>query len=158
MQFLNMVCMLHTIFCLATYLMMDKTKRKALRRCHQDLRTHIIVNDFLPSLHVDADGFLKDLESGRIRKYTGNMEQVDELIDILVTKENKDFDHFCVVLEKEGYHVWSEKLMEAAGLSKWQQLSGTAMLAALQISEYLRPDTHCTIVHDSLTQWQYPIL
>ena len=79
---------------------------------------HIAVNDFLPSLHVDADGFLTELESGRIRKYTGNIEQVDELFDILVTKENKDFDHFCVVLEKEGYHVWSGKLREAAGLSK----------------------------------------
>ena len=110
--------MLHTIFCLATYLMMDESRRKALQRCHQDLRTHITVKDFLPSLHVDADGFLTDMESGRIRKYTGNMEQVDELINILVTKENKDFDHFCVVLEKEGYHVWSKKLREAAGLGK----------------------------------------
>ena len=113
-----MVYMLHTIFCLATYLMMDETRRRALRRCHQELRRHIAVNDFLPSLHVDADGFLTELESGRIRKYTGNIEQVDELFDILVTKKNKDFDHFCVVLEKEGYHVWSEKLREAAGLGK----------------------------------------
>ena len=102
---------------------MDESRRKALRRCHQDLRTHITVNDFLPSLHVDADGFLTDLESGRIRKYTGNMEQVDELIEILVTKDNKGFDHFCVVLE-EGYHVWSEKLREVAGLGKRQQLGG----------------------------------
>ena len=125
-----MVCMLHTIFCLATYLMMDKTRRKALRRCHQDLRRHITVTDFLPSLHVDADGFLTDLESGRIRKHTGNREQVDELIDILVTKENKDFDHFCVVLE-EGYHVWSEKLIEAAGLGKQQQLSCMVTLVVL---------------------------
>ena len=130
MQFLNMVFMLYVIFCLATYLMMDDSKRKALRRCHQDLRTHIIVNDFLPSLHVDADGFLTDLESGRIKRHTGNIDQVDELIEILVTKDNKDFDHFCVVLEK-GYHVWSEKLREGAGLGKRQQLSGMITLVTL---------------------------
>ena len=117
-----MVCILHTLFCLATYLKMNDSRRKALRRYHQDLRTHITVNDFLPSLHVDADGFLTDLESGKIRKCTGNIEQVDELIEILVTKENNDFDHFCVALE-EGYHVWSAKLRETAGLGKRQQLS-----------------------------------
>ena len=126
-----MVCILHTIFCLATYLKMNDSRRKALRQCHQDLRRQIAVTDFLPSLHVDADGFLTDSESGRIRKHTGNMEQVDELIEILVTKENKDFDHFCVVLEKDGYHVWSEKLIEAAGLGKQQQLSCMVTLVVL---------------------------
>ena len=40
-----------------------------------------------------------------------------------VEKEDKDFDHFCVVLENEGYHVWSEKLREATGICKRQQLS-----------------------------------
>ena len=79
---------------------------------------------------MDADGFLTDLESGRIRKHTGNIDQVDELFDILVTKDNKDFDHFCVILE-EGYHVWSEKLREAAGLGKWQQLDGMEILVTL---------------------------
>ena len=99
---------------------MDDSRRKALRRCHQGLRTNITVNDFLPSLHVDADGFLNDVESGRIRNLTGNIEQVDEMIEILVTKDNKDFDHFCVILEK-GHPVWSEKLREAAALGKRQQ-------------------------------------
>ena len=122
MLFVNMVCMLSTIFCLATYLMMDNSRRKALRWCHQDPRMHITFNDSLPSLHVDADGFLTDVESDKIRKHTGNIEQVDELIEMLATKDNKDFSHFCIVLE-EGYHVWSEKLREAAGLSKQHQLS-----------------------------------
>ena len=38
-----------------------------------------------------------------------------------VQKEDKDFnqfDHICVVLENEGYHVWSQKLRKAVGLSK----------------------------------------
>ena len=109
---------------------MDDSRTKALRQCHPDLRSHLRVNDFLPSLHVHAGGFLTDVESGRIRRHTGNIDQVDELIEILVTKDNKDFDHFCVVLEK-GYHVWSEKLREGAGLGKRQQLSCMITLVTL---------------------------
>ena len=128
---------------------MDESRRRALRQCHPDLRTQIRVNDFLPSLYVLAGGFLNDVESGRIRQHTGNIEQVDEMIDILVTKDNKDFDHFCVVLE-EGYHVWSENLREAAGLGKRQQLSGMVTLVTS-----LFP---CHAVHESLIQWQYSFL
>ena len=109
---------------------MDESRKKALRQCHPDLRTQIRVNDFLPSLHVYAGGFLNDVESGRIKQHSRNIEQVDEMIEILVTKDNKGFDHFCVVLE-EGYHVWSEKLREAAGLGKQQQLSCMVTLVVL---------------------------
>ena len=117
-QFFNLVCMLHAIFCLATYLMMDDSRRKALRQCQQDLRMLIRVNDFLPSLHVHARGFLNDVESDSIRKHKGYVKQVDELVDILVTKENKDFNHFCIILEKNGCNVSSEKLRRAAGLGE----------------------------------------
>ena len=91
--------------------------RKALRQCHQNLRTQITVTNFLPSLHVDAGGFLTDVESASI-KSKGNIEKVDELIDILVKKENRDFDYFCIVLEKEGYVKEANKLREVAGLGK----------------------------------------
>ena len=32
-----------------------------------------------------------------------NIKKVNELIDVLVKKENRDFEYFCIVLEKEGY-------------------------------------------------------
>ena len=102
---------------------MDDSKKKAIRKYHPDLRTGITVTHFLPSLHVDAGGFLTDVESDSIKKNGGNVEQVDELIDVLVKKENKDFDYFCVVLEKAGCQAWSNRLKEAAGLGKRQQLS-----------------------------------
>ena len=130
-QFFNLVCMLHAIFCLATYLMMDDSRRKALRQCQQDLRMLIRVNDFLLSLHVHAGGFLNDAESDSIRKHKGYVKQVDELVDILVTKENKDFDHFCIILEKNGHHVSSEKLRKAAGLGERQQPSCMVTLVTL---------------------------
>ena len=102
---------------------MDESRKKALRKHHPDLRTGITVIHFLPSLHVDAEGFLTDVESDSIKQNSGNVEQVDMLIDVLVKKENKDFDYFCAVLKKEGYQLWSNRLKGAAGLGKQQQLS-----------------------------------
>ena len=101
---------------------MDAARKKALWQCHPDLRTSIRVADFLPSLHVYAGGFLNDVENDSIRKKKGHVKQVDELMDILLKKESKNFDYFCTVLEKEGYKLWSDKLREAAGIGK-QQLS-----------------------------------
>ena len=93
------------------YIMMDAPMRKALRQCHQNLRTQITVTNFLPSLHIDAGGFLTDVVSVRI-KSKGNIKKVDELIDVLVKKENRDFEYFCIVLEKEGYAKAANKLRE----------------------------------------------
>ena len=103
---------------------MDDRVKKALRQYHLELRTGIIVSHFLPCLHKDAGGFLTDVEIASIaaKKTGGNLEQVDELIEVLVRKENKDFDYFCDVLERNGCEVWSHKLKVAAGLSKHPQL------------------------------------
>ena len=105
---------------------MDESKKEALRQCHPNLREDITVADILPSLriHVSVKGLLNDAEYDSIRKKQED-QQFDELMDILLTKENKDFDYFCTVLEKEGYTLWSEKLKEVAGLGKRQQLSCT---------------------------------
>ena len=69
------------------------------------------VSDFLPSVHIDVGGFFAEVESDKIKaKCTGGtVDQVNELIDILVRKENKDFDYFCDVLEKEGYPSCSSR-------------------------------------------------
>ena len=97
---------------------MDDRRKKALHLCHADLRTGITVTDILPKLHIDAGGFLTELESTTIRdkKTAGNVEQVDELVRVLATKETKDFDYFCDVLKKEGRLSYSNKLIVAAGL------------------------------------------
>ena len=62
------------------------------------------------------------MENDCIKNKKGHVQQVDELIDILVRKESKDFDYFCTVLKKKGYKVWSDKLKNAADLGKRQQL------------------------------------
>ena len=114
---------LNPMGCVAITPTMDESRKKALQKHHPELRTGITVIHLLTSLHVDVGGFLTDVESDSINQNRGNVEQVDELIDVLVTKENKDFDYFCLVLEKEGCQAWSNRLKEAAGLGKQQHLS-----------------------------------
>ena len=93
---------------------MDDARKRALREHHSDLRTGIRVNNLLPDLHCDAGGFLTDVESPTISSKSCNVSQVDELIVILLTKENRDFDSFCRVLKKGGYSGWSERLNHSA--------------------------------------------
>ena len=92
---------------------MDDRKKRALRQCHSDLRTGITVTHFLPKLHIDAGGFLSDVEFSEISDKNDNVKQVDILVDVLLKKENEDFDYFCDVLEKEGYRSCSNKLKVA---------------------------------------------
>lgn len=99
---------------------MDGRRRTAIRQCHPSLRTGINVSQLLPRLHIGAGGFLTDVENANIsdQQICGNVKQVDELIDVLLKKQNRDFDYFCDVLEKEGFEAVSKELKGAAGVGK----------------------------------------
>ena len=99
---------------------MEARRQAALRRYHPDLRTGIIVKNFLPDLHQDAGGFLTDVEFSIVGGRSGQVDKVDELIKILLTKDDKHFDAFCRVLSKQGYRTWSDRLRQAAGSGQWQ--------------------------------------
>ena len=85
---------------------MDESKKGALRTHHQGLRTGLLVGNILPDLRP----VLTDAEYSRIRDRADNPSRVGELIDVLLTKENRYFDAFCTALEKNGYEHWVEKL------------------------------------------------
>ncbi len=104
---------------------MDERKREALRRHHSDLRTGIIVKNFLPDLHRDAGGFLTDVESLVVGEKNGQIEKVDELVKILLTKEDRDFDAFCRVLSKHGYKTWSDRLRTSSKSGQWESDRGS---------------------------------
>lgn len=93
---------------------MDDARKSAIRKHHSDLRTGIIVKNLLPDLHCAAGGFLTDVESLTISSKTCNVSQVDEVVAVLLTKEDRDFDSFCRVLKKGGYSRWSERLNHSA--------------------------------------------
>ena len=85
---------------------MDESKRRALRRHHQGLRTGLLVGNILPALR----SVLTDAEYICVREREDNTSRVDELIDVLLTKENRHFDAFCDALEQNGYEHWAVKL------------------------------------------------
>ena len=95
---------------------MDVGRKKALREQQEDFRgTGIIIKNIFPRLHKDAGGFLDDVELIQVTSKEGNVAQVDELFAILLTKENKDFDLFCTIVER--YNATRAKnLRKAAGL------------------------------------------
>ena len=94
---------------------MDFPRESALRRQHLALRRSISVISLLRYLRCSEGGFLTEEEYASITDQSDNAEQVDELIKVLLTKKDKDFEWFCDILKKHSYKWWSEKLKEAAG-------------------------------------------
>ena len=89
---------------------MDERRKEALRSHHQALRTGLLVGNVLPALRP----VLTDVEYSRVREREDNISRVDELIETLLTKENRHFDAFCAVLERNGYEHWARTLQEEA--------------------------------------------
>ena len=87
---------------------MDESRKWALMRHHQGLRTGLLVGNILPALRP----VFTDAEYSRIRDREDNISRVDEVIEILLTKENSHFDAFCTALEKNGYEHWAKKLQK----------------------------------------------
>ena len=87
---------------------MDESKKGALRTHHQRLRAGLLVGNILPALRP----VLTDVEYSRIRDREDNPSRVDELIDVLLTKENRHFDAFCDALEQNGYEHWAKTLQK----------------------------------------------
>ena len=87
---------------------MDEKRRGALKKHHQGLRTGLLVGNILPALRT----VLTDVEYDQVEEREDNVARVDELIKILLTKENRHFDAFCTALEKNGYEHWAKKLQK----------------------------------------------
>ena len=91
--------------------MMDEVHLRVLRENHQKFRTKLIVVNVLPELR----SYFTEVEYSQVESKSGNVAQVDELLRILLTKENEHFDGFCRVLERNGYRHWAQQLRGTAG-------------------------------------------
>ena len=90
-------------------LTMDETTEKArgaLMTYHTDLRSGLLIENFLPALRP----LLTTVEYSRVDGKEDNVAKVDELIRILVTKEYQHFEGFCTALADNGYKHWADKL------------------------------------------------
>lgn len=70
---------------------------------------------------------------------------MDELIEVLLQKENRDFDSFCAVLEKHSYNAMGERLKEG----------GTLPIIAVLYSRCARPQSEVTICHVASQRGMY---
>lgn len=77
-----------------------------LRHWHSELRTGIIVQNVLPDLRP----LLTPVEYANVDDSKGNVDAVNALVGILLTKDESIFDGFCSALEKNGYPFWASKL------------------------------------------------
>lgn len=89
---------------------MEAQKKRALKECHQELRTGIIPANFWPA----CQKLFTDIECSRIASKTDKVDAVDEQVKILLTKTDREFDGFCEILNANGYEHWAKKLRESA--------------------------------------------
>ena len=87
--------------------------KTALKQNHQRLRTELIIWLILPTFYE----FLSEVEFERVKgsPSANNVVQVDNLIEILLTKEERRFTQFLIALWKNGYEDTAERLAEEAG-------------------------------------------
>lgn len=99
---------------------MEEGCKQALRDNHQKLRSGLRVENVL----ADFRRYLTDVEYSRVEDQPGNVAQVDELIKILLTKEDKHFDGLCRVLERDGYQHLARHLRANAYASRRREPEG----------------------------------
>ena len=61
-------------------------------------------------LETPAGGFMNSAEAQSVRAKTGDAQQIEEVIDILRGKGDKEFATFCQMLQKSNYQVWARQL------------------------------------------------
>ena len=72
----------------------------------------------------------------RVKTKAGDMEQMEELIDILLGKEDMAFYTFCDLLQRSNYGVWARELKSAAERLKTVGTLDTCCLHVVAESGY----------------------
>lgn len=87
--------------------------KRTLKANHQNLRSEVRIKDVLAAFH----GFLNSVEYLRVKgsEKVDNVDQVDALVEILLTKEKRHFEAFLVTLWEQGYADTAARLAEEAG-------------------------------------------
>ena len=65
-------------------------------------------------LEMVAGGFMDELEAQTVREQSGNIKQMEKVIDILLGKADKDFATFLKMLRNSNNQAWAEELEKRA--------------------------------------------
>ena len=94
---------------------MSPWNRDALVSLQEDLKLNVLMDTGLNNrLEEAAGGFMNRFEAATVRQQSGNIEQMDKVIEILCGKSNKDFSTFLQMLRGSNNEVWAEELERKA--------------------------------------------
>lgn len=86
--------------------MADPAWKVSLKKCHSKLRTGLLIENVLPALRP----LLTDAEYLCVDDKEGSVDRVDELVRILLTKDELTFECFCTALKTNGHADWASRL------------------------------------------------
>lgn len=91
---------------------MEEPRKKALNSLKEILRTAVVVARVLHGCRH----LITDVEYSRVidRSKADNASALDELVAVLLTKGNGEFDGFCSALRESGYAHWATQLEKVA--------------------------------------------
>ncbi len=89
---------------------MSKWNVDALVALKGKLKLNVKMITLANILEIAAGGFMNSAEAQSVRDKTGDAQQIEEVIDILRGKGDKEFATFCQMLQKSNYQVWAREL------------------------------------------------
>ena len=91
-------------------------------------------------LEIPAGGFMSSAEAQSVRDKTGDAQQIEQVIDILQGKGDKEFATFCQMLQKSNYPVWAHELEVEAEKFKTSDGMKRLLLAFLLLCAVVASD------------------
>ena len=115
---------------------MAEWHKAALVALQGNLKLNVKMFQLNDMLEKPAGGFMDRAEVLRVNAKAGDMEQMGELINILLGKEDMAFYAFCDLLQRCNYEVWARELKSAAERLKTVGMLNTCCLHIVAESDY----------------------
>ena len=115
---------------------MTEWHQAALVALQGSLKLNVKMFQLSGMLGRPAGGFMDRAEVLRVKAKAGDMEQMEELINILLGKEDMAFYTFCDLLQRSNYEVWARELKSAAERLKTVGMLNTCCLHVVAESGY----------------------
>ena len=93
---------------------MSEWNRSALVKLKGRLKTNILMTGLRDMLPTPAGGFMSTMEARSVTDLSGEMNQIEQIIMILLGKGDKEFTTFTKMLRRSNYSVWANELESAA--------------------------------------------
>ena len=89
---------------------MSEWNTNALVKLKGELKLNIKMIKLIDILQTPAGGFMDSAEVQSVKGLTGDAQQIEQVIGILLGKGNKEFTIFCQLLRRSNYEGWAHQL------------------------------------------------